>query len=263
MTTPLSQAKYKQKALVAERHSNRATMNTYSAAVNDYAVRNAAITEEILALDAVIAAEERKEREAKHRAMADELRAAGYKVEVVTGSMKYPQFQQIQKGFAPGDLIFCGTPISRGKTRFFDDILAMYGDLTVYDSTTDKVVGTLATALSGGGKAPGMNTPGSGAGSAKPGPKLGGVHGVGEGWYRPIVYINGVKLEHDFAINTSDHHEAGNGWWLKHVPSGTVTKGFPNAAEAHRWIRGRTNRAFNGPSTLVGEWRAGWYPDTK
>lgn len=261
MTTPLSQAKYKQKALVTERCANRIAITEHKIRIHSYAVRNAAITEEILALDAVIAAEVRKEEEAKHKTMIDALTAAGYKV-----------VQPVKENL----LLFRGRPVVIDPTYFmmpnasvldnkklYDDIVKLYGDLQMYDKTTGEPAGTLETALSGGGKAPGMNTPGSGAGSAKPGPKLGGVYGVGEGWYRPIVYINGVKLEHDFAINTSDHHEAGNGWWLKHVPSGTVTKGFPNEAEAHRWIRGRTNRAFNGPTTLVGEWRAGWYPDTK
>lgn len=264
--TPLQTATNKRAALIAQRTENCTNIAEFDKATVTLAERNAVLTTEILALSATIGAEERKEREAKHKAMADELRAAGYKVEAVTGSMKYPQFQQIPKGLAPGDLIFCGIPISRGKTRFFDDILAMYGDLTVYDSTTDKVVGTLSTTLAGGGKAPGMNTPGTGAGSAQPAvalpPKLGGVHGVGEEWYRPIVYVDQVKLEHDFAINTRDHHEARNGWWLKHVPSGHITKGFPSEEEACRWIKARTKYKSN-PNGWINTWQAGHYREVK
>lgn len=264
--TPLQAAINERGTLIAERDKNTANIKEFEQTCDTLDERNAAITTEILALSATIGAEERKEREAKHKAMADELRAAGYKVVTpVTGTMKYPSFQQIPKGFAAGELIFVGAPISRGKTRFLEDLIAKHGDLQMYDTTTGKPAGTLSTALSGGGKAPGMNTPGTGAASAQPAPKLGGVHGVGEGWYKPLIYdAQGVKLEHDFAVNTRSHHEARNGWWLKHVPSGAITKGFPNEAEAYRWIKGRTDkRNFYEPSWSLVNWRPDQYHNTK
>lgn len=146
------------------------------------------------------------------------------------------------------------------------DIAALFREMSTPSGVTTE------TALSGGGKAPGMNTPGSGAGSAQPVtkvPKLGGVHGVGEGWYKPLIYdAQGVKLEHDFAINTRDHHEARNGWWLKHVPSGQITKGFPNEAETYRWIRGRNEPRLNGylpfdPRHAFAVWAPGRFINTK
>lgn len=213
--TPLQAATNKRGTLIAERAENRTSIATFERAGAALAERNATITTEILALSATIGAEERKEREAKHRAMAEELRAAGYRVEVDT--------------------------------------------VSVFGATLDTkaIIAAMTTAYGAGPARQSRPTAPD---------KLGGVHGVGEGWYRPIVYgSNGVKLEHDFAINTRDHHEARNGWWLKHVPTGSITKGFPNEQEAHRWVRARTEthgKEF-GKVSGVPEWHPYHYPDVK
>lgn len=108
------------------------------------------------------------------------------------------------------------------------------------------------TAISGGGK----------GGSITNAPKQGGVHGVGEGWYVPVIYMNQVKIEHDFAINTRDHHEAGNKVWLKHIPSGRIIRGFPTLAEGERWIRGyQVHPIGHRVDGLCREWCRGQFED--
>ena len=246
MTTPLNQAKYKQKALIAKRYKNRTDMAEFEQAISTLAERNAVLTTEILGLSITIEVEERKERDAKHMAMAAELRAAGYKVEQLVGG---------HVGHALGYLFAAPYGTDKGPHRAVNtDFAELYANIGV--------------AVSGGGKAPGMNTPGSGAGSAQPVakvPKLGGVHGVGEGWYRPIVYVDQVMLVHDFVISTKDHHAAGNQVWLKHLPSGHITKGFPSVAEAERVLKGRTK--VHGPQSgtppWFESWRPGLYPNFK
>lgn len=248
--TPLQAAINERDVLISKFDKNRKDIQEFHAAVRSLAEANVCINDEIIVLNKTVSSEQDKELEAKHKAMAAELTAAGYKVAVpikegqpilfgmpiATGSMQYPQPQQLPKdhpGFRLGDLV---------------------------------LLSAFTTALSGGGKAPGMNTPGTGAGSAQPAPKLGGVHGVGEGWYKPLIYdAQGVKLEHDFAVNTRNHHEARDGWWLKHVPSGAITKGFPNEAEAYRWIQGRTQIHGKDYTSITGadHWYEGVYPGVK
>lgn len=212
--TPLQAATNKRDTLMAERAKNNSDAAEMGQACAVLAERNITVTTEILALSATIGAEERKEREAKHKAMAEELRAAGYRVEVDT--------------------------------------------VSVFGATLDTkaIIAAMTTACGAGPARQSRPTAPN---------KLGGVHGVGEGWYTPIVYDSqGVKLNHDFAISTRGHNEARNGWWLKHVPTGSITKGFPNEQEVHRWIRGRADPA-NGynPQWSLLTWRTDQYRNTK
>lgn len=208
--TPLQVATNKRDVLVAERDKNRATVAEFREATITLSQRNAVINTEVLNLNTTIAVEQAKEREAKHKAMADELRQAGYRVE---------------------------------------NTVTLYGA----QLDTASIIAAMQTAYGAGPARQSRPTPQA---------KL-GVHGVGEGWYSPVVYDSqGVKLEHDFAINTRDHHEARNQWWLKHLPSGRITKGFPNEAEVHRWIRARTHRPI-ADSAMSPQWYAGLYQDYK
>lgn len=232
--TPLQAATNKRDVLVAERDKNRGTLTEFREATITLSRRNAVINTEVLNLNTTIAVEQAKERDAKHRAMADELRAAGYRVgPPVTGSIQYPQIQQVPK--RPTERFFVIDPCFQflGTDKFDGVSQATYNSIK-----------QMFTDASGGGKGGSVTSP---VAAEPASAKLGGVHGVGEGWYSPVVYDSqGVKLNHDFAINTRDHHEARNQWWLKHVPTGAITKGFPNEAEAVRWIKGRMAKRTAG-----------------
>lgn len=229
--TPLQTATNKRAALIAQRTENCTNIAEFDKATVTLAERNAVLTTEILALSATIGAEERKEREAKHKAMADELTTAGYKVSLPT--MEVKNFMVQAGGTLAKPRQAGGVFVIDPCFQFLSSDMLIGG---VGKATYDSVKQMLTTA-SGGGKGGSVTSP---VAAAPASAKLGGVHGVGEEWYRPIVYVDQVKLEHDFAINTRDHHEARNGWWLKHVPSGHITRGFPSEEEACRWIKART-----------------------